>query len=134
LDPAAKMPFRATEGSAGLDLYALGEHVVSPYAFKTIGTGLSIQPGRGFFMKIESRSSLAVRGVVSQAGILDPDHRGEVSVVLYNFSRLPFEIKSGDRIAQMVPYAYKDVNVVEVDYDSLQSTTRGRGGFGSTGV
>lgn len=134
----AILPFRATSGSAGADLFACVEEdiVLSPGKRMLIPTGIAIEldnPECGAF--IFPRSSVSFRNGVSLAncvGVVDSDYRGEIKVALINHSEEDFIIHNGDRIAQLVilPVIIPSFNEV----DSLNDTTRGEGGFGSTGV
>ncbi len=133
----AKLPFRATEGSAGADLYACsGEDIlIAPGERKMIPTGIAIElPDSGTGAFVFPRSSVSSKFGVSLAncvGVVDSDYRGEVIVPLINHSDKPYTVHDGDRIAQMVI-----MPVIAADYsetDELGSTDRGSGGFGSTG-
>lgn len=131
------LPFYATEGSAGLDLRAdIKENVIlEPQERKAISTGLSIELPVSYEAQVRSRSGLAIKNgvvVLNSPGTIDSDYRGEIKVILINHSKDTFEIKRGDRIAQLVIAKHEVVNLVEVEETS--STQRGVGGFGSTGV
>ena len=138
LRPGAKPPRRATEGSAGYDLYACLEApvTVEPGVTVKIPTGLAIDlgsPDRAAF--VFARSGLAINhGIVPAncVGVIDSDYRGEVLVGLINQSSQPFTIHPGDRVAQLVilPVLTPDITLC----DQLEDTQRGAGGFGSTGV
>lgn len=137
LKEGAKLPFRATEGSAGADLYACLEEdaVIAPNERKMIPTGIAIElPDSGAGAFVFPRSSVSSKFGVSLAncvGVIDSDYRGEVIVPLINHSDEPYTVHNGDRIAQMVI-----MPVVPADYtetDELGDTLRGAGGFGSTG-
>ena len=130
-------PSYATPQSAGMDLRAAVEDtvVILPGAWMTIPTGIAIALPEGYEAQIRSRSGLAAKyavAVLNAPGTIDADYRGEIGVILINHGRKPFEVKRGDRIAQMIvaPHA----RVAWEDSDSLQNTARGVGGFGSTGV
>ena len=122
-----------SEFSAGLDLRAAHETWVNPGERALIKTGVSVAIPQNFFGSIRPRSGLAVKkGIDVLAGVIDCDYRGEIGVVLINFGSEVFYVKPGDRIAQMIIQPYLVVNTVQVD--SLDETSRGLGGFGSTGV
>ena len=133
----ARMPFRATDGSAGADLFAcLDEDVVlAPGERRLIPTGIAIGiPDSGSAAFVFPRSSVSSKFGVSLAncvGVVDSDYRGEIKVPLINHSSEPYTIKDGDRIAQMVimPVILPAFNQV----GELDETARGAGGFGSTG-
>ncbi len=135
LHPKAIIPGRATPGSTGLDLFACidGEGAVALATQPTlIGTGVAIEVPAGYDIQIRPRSGLSSRGVGVTFGTVDSDYRGEVMVTMYLFSPdIRFEVKHGDRIAQMVIGRITDLPVIEVD--ELTSTERGSGGHGSTG-
>lgn len=140
LDKSLPLPKYATNGSAGMDLYAsLPEDkvfVLGPFEGRAvINTGIAIQIPIGYEAQIRPRSGNALNygvTVLNTPGTIDPDYRGEVGVILINHGFSDFVIKHGDRIAQMViaPIKRIDWKVVE----ELDPTTRGEGGFGHTGV
>jgi dUTP pyrophosphatase len=132
------LPAYETAGSAGMDLRAaLGEFetvVLEPGQRKLIPTGLKIALEPGHEAQVRPRSGLALKhGVtcLNAPGTIDSDYRGEVGVILVNHGELPFEIKRGERIAQMVIARYEQARMVEVE--AVDDTARGAGGFGSTG-
>jgi dUTP pyrophosphatase len=134
---AFPLPQYATEHAAGMDLVAaLAEpQVLAAGARAMIPTGLAIALPEGFEAQVRPRSGLAARfgvTVLNSPGTIDADYRGEVKVILVNFGSEPFEIEPGMRIAQMVvaPVVRGTWKIVEL----LEETTRGPGGFGSTGV
>jgi len=132
------LPAYETAGSAGMDLRAAlgdGETVVlEPGQRKLIPTGLKIALEPGYEAQVRPRSGLALKHGISapnSPGTIDSDYRGEVGVILINLGELPFEIKRGDRIAQMVIARYEQAQMIEVE--AVDETARGAGGFGSTG-
>ena len=132
------LPAYETAGSAGMDLRAaLGEGetvVLEPGQRKLIPTGLKIALEPGYEAQVRPRSGLALKHGISapnSPGTIDSDYRGEVGVILINLGELPFEIKRGDRIAQMVIARYEQAQMIEVE--AVDETARGAGGFGSTG-
>lgn len=134
-DPRAKMPTKATENSAGLDLYAIEYMCISSKETVFVPLGFSMSIPEGQFAMVCSRSGMALTSgvfVLNSPGIIDSDYRGEIGVILHNSSDKEFEIQSGKRVAQMVilPYNSKSFLVMT---DELPNTERGRGGFGSTG-
>ncbi|MCJ7521453.1 MAG: dUTP diphosphatase [Dehalococcoidia bacterium] len=135
LRPNAIIPQRATPGATGLDLFACidGDGVVALGTQpRLVGTGIAIEVPRGYDAQIRPRSGLSSKGVGVTLGTVDSDYRGEVMVTMYLFSPgAGFEVKHGDRIAQMVISKVADLPAVEVD--ELTSTERGGGGHGSTG-
>ena len=131
LSPDAVMPVRSSPGAVGYDLIATQGCVILPGNRGLVSTGLSIELPPGTYGRIAPRSGLAVKnGLDVGAGVVDPDYRGEIKVVLFNFDREPF--KPGYRIAQLIIERCETPDVMEVL--ETQSTTRGEGGFGSTGI
>lgn len=131
------LPHYQTEHSAGVDLYAAveSETVVPAGAWKLVPTGLAVAIPEGYEGQIRPRSGLALKqgiGLLNSPGTIDADYRGEISIILFNFSDKPFIIRRGDRIAQMVFARVAKANFVKVD--SLSETSRGAGGFGHTGI
>jgi dUTP pyrophosphatase len=134
LRPSAKLPQRATPGATGLDLFACIEEepVKLSVQPKLIGTGIAIEVPRGYDVQIRPRSGLSSKSIGIALGTVDSDYRGEVMVTMYLLSPdTSFEIKHGDRIAQMVITKLANLPLVQVD--ELTPTERGRGGHGSTG-
>lgn len=134
IDEAATVPRYATLEAAGLDLAALEALTLEPRGWALVRTGLSIEIPAGFEGQVRPRSGLAARHgvtVLNAPGTIDSDYRGEVQVALINLGLQPFEIKAGDRIAQLIIAPVTRVEVLEVS--ELTSTERGSGGFGSTG-
>ncbi|MBR0247115.1 MAG: dUTP diphosphatase [Bacteroidales bacterium] len=129
-------PAYATEQSAGVDLKAnLKEPVeLQPLQRMLVPTGLYIALPKGYEAQVRPRSGLALKHgitVLNTPGTVDADYRGEVCVILVNLSQEPFEIVPGERIAQMVIARHEQVEWDEVEV--LDETSRGAGGFGSTG-
>ena len=162
LNDRAMMPVRGSEHAAGLDVHACvpeGENIIIPglaqtlrsgdfdqigneiqkpeelpqECFRLIKTGLSMRCPAGTYLRIAPRSGLAYKsGIGVMAGVVDVDYTGEVGVILCNYSTKPFEVKHGDRIAQLIMERISMANPVEVD--ELPDTIRSAGGWGSTGV
>ena len=136
LREGAKLPFRATPGSTGFDLYACLEDPDAEIAVGTdpvlIPTGIAIEFPPSLDVQIRPRSGLSSRGVMVTLGTIDSDYRGEIFVTMYTVgNREPQVVRNGDRIAQMVVGVRADVSVEIAD--SLGQTDRGEGGHGSTG-
>ena len=130
------LPAYETDGSAGMDLRANLEMsvVLKPLERKLIPTGLFIELPLGVEAQVRPRSGLALKKgitVLNSPGTVDADYRGEVGVILINLSSEDFEITDGERIAQLVIARHERASWEEVDV--LSDTTRGEGGFGSTG-
>ncbi|XP_013105752.1 deoxyuridine 5'-triphosphate nucleotidohydrolase [Stomoxys calcitrans] len=126
-------PVRSTEKAAGLDLRSAYDLVVPARGKALVKTDLQIQVPNGSYGRIAPRSGLAVKNFIDVgAGVVDEDYRGNLGVVLFNHSDQEFEVKRGDRIAQLIceRIFYPELEQV----DKLEETERGEGGFGSTGV
>lgn len=133
LNESAVLPEYKTSGAVGMDLCSLEEKFLSPGCRRAFGTGLAFEVPEGYEGTVRGRSGLAFnKGVFAIKGTIDPDFRGEVRILLYNSSSELFHVKVGDRIAQIVfsPVAKASLEVVE----ELETTDRGEGGLGSTGV
>lgn len=128
----AIVPLRASAGAAGYDLYACENVQVQANRHALVPTGISIKLPTGTYGRVAPRSGLAVKKCIDVlAGVIDEDYRGEIIVVLMNHGDSDFEVKRGDRIAQLVLEKIAIVPVREVA--TLPETARGAGGFGSTG-
>ena len=130
------LPRYQTEGSAGLDLSAAikKKKIIGPGDRALIPTGFALELSSGFEAQIRPRSGLALKSgvtVLNAPGTVDPDYRGEVSVLLINHGHEPFMIERGDRIAQMIISKFIQVRLMEVE--TLSETNRGADGYGSTG-
>lgn len=133
----ARLPYRATEGSAGADICACidSDITVEPGKIEKIPTGIAIEIPAGFGGFIFPRSSLASKNGITLSncvGVIDSDYRGEICVPIINLGGESFTVKNGDRIAQMVIMPYENA-----EYETaaeLSETERGEGGFGSTGL
>ncbi|OJW72296.1 MAG: deoxyuridine 5'-triphosphate nucleotidohydrolase [Candidatus Amoebophilus sp. 36-38] len=131
------LPAYATDGASGLDLraYIEGNIKIAPLQRVLVPTGLYIALPEGLEAQIRPRSGLALKHgltVLNTPGTIDADYRGEIKVLLINLSDQPFVIQDGERIAQMVIAAYKKIEWVAVT--TLSTTSRGTGGYGSTGI
>jgi dUTP pyrophosphatase len=136
IHPLAKVPSRGSQHSAGLDLCSVEQMFIWPGERKVISTGMCLEIPPGYYGQIAPRSGLAVKsGIMTMAGVIDADYRGEIKVVLYNsgLERDPkFEVSPGDRIAQLILLAVAGFPIDVVT--ELSDTARADGGFGSTGV
>ena len=131
------LPAYETRASAGMDLraYLPGQVVLKPMERTLIPTGLYIELPEGFEAQIRPRSGLALKHgitLLNSPGTIDADYRGEIKILLINFSDSDFEINNGDRIAQMIIARHEQVNWNEVEV--LTETVRGAGGYGHTGL
>lgn len=130
----AQIPQRATLGSVGYDLKSVEDVIIPAHGRKLVNTGIKIQVPSGTYGRIAPRSGLANKnGIDIGAGVIDPDYQGEVKVVMFNHDDKDFKINIGDRIAQLIfeKVATPFINVVS---SFTQDTSRGSGGFGSSGV
>lgn len=130
------LPHYATEQSAGVDLKANLENsvVLKPMERQLIPTGIKIALPQFYEAQIRPRSGLAIKHgitLVNSPGTIDADYRGEIKVIMINLGSEDFEIKPGERIAQMIIAKYEKVDWEEVE--TLNETERGEGGFGHTG-
>lgn len=135
LDPAARVPTYAHAGDAGMDLTALRAVSLAPGERAAVPTGLAMAIPRGWVGLVHPRSGLARRHGVTVAnapGTIDAGYRGEVEVLLINLGATAVEIAAGERVAQLLLQRVGAAELVEVD--RLDDTTRGTGGFGSTGT
>lgn len=131
-----EMPSYATEQSAGMDLRSANHEniIIKPGETKLIPTGIAIALEKGYEAQVRPRSGLALKNsitVLNTPGTIDADYRGEVGVILINHSQTDFTVERGTRIAQMVISKYETV-IIELA-EELNETSRGSGGFGSTG-
>jgi dUTP pyrophosphatase len=135
LHPRARLPTRAHDGDAGLDLHALEEAVLAPGERAAVRTGIAVQIPDGEAGLVLPRSGLAARhgiALVNAPGLIDAGYRGEVQVLLLNTDpHAPFTVAAGDRIAQLVLVKVQSSEVIEVE--ALETSERGAGGFGSSG-
>lgn len=128
------LPRYATDEAAGLDVASAEELVLAPGQRHAVATGFAIEIPHGYEVQVRPRSGLAIKhGItcLNTPGTIDSDYRGEIKVILINLGSEPFPIRPGDRIAQLVPSPVLRAEVSEVD--TLRTTARGSGGFGSTG-
>lgn len=131
------LPYYKTEGSSGMDLMAnISENLVlSPMKRALVPTGLYIELPSNYEAQVRARSGLAINHgvtVINGIGTIDSDYRGEIKVPLVNLGEWDFTIKKGDRIAQLVICEYSKVKWKILN--ELNATSRGKGGFGSTGI
>lgn len=136
LNKDAIIPDYAHKGDAGMDLYSIQDDIIEPLTWKLIPTGLACELPDGTEGQVRSKSGIALKNgvfVLNTPGTVDENYRGEIGVVLYNLNtKEPFVIKKGQKIAQYVINAIEYVDTIEVE--QLDSTDRGEGGFGSTGL
>lgn len=129
-----ELPAYATEGASGMDVLSAEDLTLAPCARHAVATGLAIAIPPGFEVQVRPRSGLALKHgitVPNSPGTIDSDYRGELKVILINHGSDPFEIRRGDRIAQLVLAPVTRASWLVSD--ELDETARGEGGFGSTG-
>lgn len=131
LNPSAEIPRLGTAVAAGYDLATPSFVGFNPGERKVIKLGFALALPSDLHGRIESRSSLALKGMVVLTGVIDADYRGELMVIMQNFGSQYFEFVPGDRVAQLV--LRQTVHRSFVPVDTLEDTDRGVGGFGSTG-
>ena len=135
LNEDAIIPTRGSEKAAGYDLYSTKDETIMPHETVKVGTGLAIQPPKGYFGAIFARSGLATKfgiNLGNGVAVIDEDYTGEYIVAIHNDSDAIRYIENGDRIAQLIIIPYLSVELEKVK--ELTETERGDGGFGSTGT
>ncbi|KTW32055.1 deoxyuridine 5'-triphosphate nucleotidohydrolase [Pneumocystis jirovecii RU7] len=132
LSGRAITPKRGSLYAAGYDIYSSCDTVVPAHGKALVDTDIAIAVPSGTYGRIAPRSGLALKASISTgAGVIDADYRGQVKVLLFNHGNEDFQIKYGDRIAQLILEKICTPEVAVVEY--LEETSRGSGGFGSTG-
>lgn len=132
---SATIPTRSSKCAAGMDLYSCEDAIIQPGETMMVHTGVCVAIQDGYFGGVYARSGIATKRGLRPAncvGVIDSDYRGEVMVALHNDSSEVQEIRSGDRIAQMIIQPYEQVELKVAD--ELDKTERGDGGFGHTGT
>lgn len=135
IHPQARLPVQAHPGDLGLDLSTVCDTTLAPGERCAAPTGLIIHFPSGWGAYIKDRSSLAMRGLHCLAGVIDAGYRGEIKVLIINLGSETQTLRSGDRIAQLIPTPTRAWTVTELSptADHARVTDRGAGGFGSTG-
>ncbi len=135
LRPEAIIPKYAHESDAGMDLFSIENYILKPGERKLFGLGFQVEIPNGYEMQIRPKSGLALKHgitVLNAPGTIDSGYRGEIGVILFNTSKEDFEIRKGEKIAQAVISECEFAEIKEVS--DLSETSRGQGGFGSTGL
>ncbi|KAF8469609.1 deoxyuridine 5'-triphosphate nucleotidohydrolase [Kalaharituber pfeilii] len=133
LSDKGRAPTRGSEFAAGYDIYSAQDITVHAHGKALVGTDISVAIPAGTYGRVAPRSGLAVKNFIDVgAGVIDADYRGQLKILLFNHSDTDFEVKEGDRIAQLILERIYTPEVVTVE--ELPETVRGAGGFGSTGV
>ncbi|XP_021262988.1 deoxyuridine 5'-triphosphate nucleotidohydrolase, mitochondrial isoform X1 [Numida meleagris] len=132
LSENACAPSKGSARAAGYDLYSAYDYVIPPMEKAVVKTDIQIALPSGCYGRVAPRSGLAAKHFIDVgAGVIDEDYRGNIGVVLFNFGKETFEVKKGDRIAQLICERIFYPELEEVQ--ALDDTERGEGGFGSTG-
>jgi len=131
LNADAKVPVVSTEHAAGFDIYSCEDYELQIGETHAVASGIAMEVPVGKVLFIWDRSGMGFKGIHRFAGVIDSDYRGELKIVLCNHSKAPYKIVKGDRIAQGVIQDYYTPEFEEAS--ELSDTTRGTGGFGSTG-
>ncbi|GAA8950280.1 dUTP diphosphatase [Helicobacter pylori] len=135
IHPNALIPEYQTEGSSGFDLHAVEEVMIKSHSVGLVKIGICLSLEVGYELQVRTRSGLALNHqvmVLNSPGTVDNDYRGEIKVILANLSDKDFKVQVGDRIAQGV--VQKTYKAEFTECEQLDETSRGSGGFGSTGV
>ncbi len=132
LDPRAKLPLRAHPTDSGADLFALEYTVLPPHCITKVRTGIAVELPANTSGIIWGKSSVESQGIKAMAGLVDAPYRGELIVCMYNLNDTEFVFEAGQKVAQLVvlPTLYPTFEEVA----QLSNTSRGQGGFGSTGT
>ncbi len=133
-DNNAIIPKYMTNGASGADIFSNENTIIKPGEVKLVSTGIFIEIPEDYECQIRPRSGLSYKHkilILNTPGTIDSDYRGEVKIIMYNLSNKDFEIKQGDRIAQMI---FAPIVKAEFINDDLSSTERNDGGFGHTGI
>ena len=132
LTETARLPEKAHQGDLGYDVFADEDKWIEPGGYKLVSTGISVHNSTykyGFIIK--DRSSVAMKGLFTHAGVIDAGYTGEIKVLFHNNSSTAIKLEKGDKIAQLVPRKVISFEIEEID--KLYQTQRGDNGFGSTG-
>jgi dUTP pyrophosphatase len=132
LTPNARIPQYAHADDLAADLYSVEDITVSPRVIALVSTGIALEFPPGFGAVIEDRSGLAVQGVVTLGGVIDPGYRGQIKVILANLTDTGVELPAGSRVAQLRLVCHVKMAFSEVA--ELSASVRGKRGYGSTGL
>jgi dUTP pyrophosphatase len=132
IHPEARLPVYGHPGDAGLDLFSVVDRELAPGEVFAVPTGIQVAVPPGHVGLVWDKSGISLQGVHRLAGVVDAGYRGEVRVVMINLGAAPYSVKKGMKIAQMLVQPVVSVTVVETG--SLDDSSRGEGGFGSTGL
>jgi len=135
LNPEAVMPHYVHKGDAGMDVYSTEDVSLAQGEIKLVSTGLSFEIPEQYEIQVRPKSGLALNHgitLTNSPGTLDSCYRGELGVIMQNEGKADYQIKKGEKIAQIVVARYEQAEIKEVE--ELSETSRGEGGFGSTGL
>jgi dUTP pyrophosphatase len=132
-NPSAIIPTRANPGDAGLDIASVEDITIPPQSWRLVDTGLGITVPKGTYGRLAPRSGVSTKGIIINAGVIDKIFCGKIKCIMINISDKSYEIKSGDRICQLILEKIVDECIIQ-EVDELEDTIRGSNGFGSTGV
>ena len=128
----AKLPVYGHAGDAGMDLFSVEDLTLEPGQAVPVPTGIQVAISQGYVGLVWDKSGISLKGVHRLAGVIDSGYRGEIKVVMINLGDEPFVVEKGKKIAQMLIQPVVSAEIIEVD--DLDDTSRGEGGFGSTGL
>ena len=134
IHPDAIIPSYAHPGDSGMDVYSIENYSLSPGSRILVQTGLKVEFSEGYEIQVRPKSGLALKSgitVLNTPGTVDSGYRGEIGVILINHSRETYSVKKGDKVAQIVLAPVVKMIIKEIE--NLSDTSRGEGGFGSTG-
>lgn len=132
LNSEAKLPRYAHKEDAGMDLFSIQDLILKPKHRAVVKTGISIELPKGYVSLVWDKSGIASKGIKTMGGVIDSGYRGEYKIVLVNLSSENFEIKKGQKIAQVLIQKVENPKIEIVE--NLSESSRAEGGFGSTGV
>ena len=128
----AKLPVKNHSDDAGWDLFSVEDKTIQANSKDVVNVGLKLaylEPG--YWIRVASRSGMSFKnGILAHPGVIDNGYRGDLGVLLYNHSNVPYQVKKGDRVAQIVVHFNIDV---DVEWGDIENTQRGEKGFGSSG-
>jgi dUTP pyrophosphatase len=133
LTPTANLPIRGSKYAAGLDLYADETVTINPGCSGLVSTGIGMVIPNNFYGRIAPRSGFSVKtGLMVNAGVIDSDYRGEIKILFANYTHNSVQVKSGEKVAQII--IEKIILPAVVEVENLEDSDRGANGFGSTGA
>ncbi len=131
IHPNAKIPTKHDQNDAGYDIYSVESKTIKPKETVVVHTGICMEIKQGYYGQIETRSSMAIKGIFTTGGVVDAGYRHEILIILNNITNSSYSVNIGDRIAQIIFHKVNFLNLVEVK--SLDIDSDRKGGFGSSG-